>query len=95
MKDSTETAAKAKDDTITARYSAEMTTTIEKYWMTDTGGSTAPSKESWYLDSASTSNICGDRRKFTRYTRFTKKDEREIRDFAGRVEDMAVGQGDV
>jgi hypothetical protein len=92
---STETAAKAKDDTITARDSAEMTTTIENYWVTDTGGKTAPSKESWYLDCASTSHICGDRRKFVRYTGFTKKDERDIRDFAGRVAGKAVGQGDV
>jgi hypothetical protein len=70
-------------------------TTIENYWVTDTGGKTAPSKESWYLDCASTSHICGDRRKFARYTGFTKKDEREIRDFAGRVAGKAIGQGDV
>jgi len=94
-KENTETAAKAKDDTTAARDSAEMTTTIENYWVTDTGGKTAPSKESWYLDCASTSHICGDRRKFVRYTGFTKKDEREIRDFAGRVAGKAVGQGDV
>jgi len=95
-KESTETAAKAKDDTITAaRDSAEMTTTIENYWVTDTGGKTAPSKESWYLDCASTSHICGDRRKFVRYTGFTKKDEREIRDFAGTVAGKAIGHGDV
>jgi hypothetical protein len=72
-----------------------MTTTIKNYRVTDTGGRTAPSKESWYLDCASTSHICGDRRKFVRYTGFTKKDEREIRDFAGRVVGKAVGQGDV
>jgi len=96
-KESTETAAKAKDDTITAttRDSAEMTTTIRNYWVTDTGGKTAPSKGSWYLDCALTSYICGDRRKFARYTGFTKKDEREIRDFAGRVAGKAIGQGDV
>ena len=46
-KESTKTAAKVKDDTITARDSAEMTTTIENYWVTDTRGNTAPSKESW------------------------------------------------
>jgi hypothetical protein len=85
----------AKDDSITAaRFSAEMTT-IENYWVTDTGGKTAPSKESWYLDCASTSHICGDRRKFVRYTGFTKQDEREFRDFAGRIAGKAVGQGDV
>jgi len=92
-KESTETAA--MDDTITAaRVSAEMTT-IENYWVTDTGGKTAPSKESWYLDCASTSHICGDRRKFARYTGFNKKDEREIRDFAGRVGGKAIGRGDI
>jgi hypothetical protein len=89
-KECTETSA--KDDTITARVSTE---TIENYWVTDTGGKTAPSKESWYLDCASTSHICGDRRKFVRYTGFTKKDEREIRDFAGKVAGKAIGQGDV
>jgi len=56
----TETAAKAKDDTITARDSAEMTTMMENYWLTDTGGKTAPSKESCYLHCSSTSHICGD-----------------------------------
>jgi hypothetical protein len=94
-KESTETAATAKHDTITARDSAEMTTTIENYWVTETGGKTAPSKESWYLDCASTSHICGDRRKFVRYTGFTKKDERDIRDFAGTVAGKAIGHGDV
>jgi len=84
-----------KDGSITAaRFSAEMMT-IEHYWVTDTGGKTAPSKESWYLDCASTSHICGDRRKFVRYTGFTKQDEREFRDFAGRIAGKAVGQGDV
>jgi hypothetical protein len=94
-KESTETEAKAKDDTITTRDLAEMTTPIENYWVTDTGGKTAPSKESWYLDCSSASHICGDRRKFVRYRGFTKKDEREIRDFAVRVAGKAVGQGDV
>jgi len=96
-KESTETTAKAMDDTITtARDSVEMTTIIENYWVTDTtGGKTAPSKESWYLDCASTSHVCGDQRMFARYTGFTKKDEREIRDFAGKVAGRAIGQGDV
>jgi len=85
-KESTETAA--KDDTITtARVSAK---TIENYWVTDTGRKTVPSKESWYLDCASTSHICGDRRKFVWYTGFTKKDEREIRDFARMVAGKAI-----
>jgi len=47
------------------------------------------------LDCTSTSHICGDRRKFARYTRFTKKDEWEIRDFGGRVAGKAIGHGDV
>jgi len=82
-KESTDTAA--KDDTITAaRVLAEMTT-IENYWVTDTGRKTAPSKKSWYLDCASTSHICGNRRKFFRCTGFPKNNEREMRDFAGRV----------
>ena len=85
----------AKDDSITAaRASAEMTT-IENYWVTDTGGKTAPSKQSWYLDCPSTSHRCGDQRKFARYTGFTKKDEQDIRDFAGKVPGKVIGQGDV
>ena len=55
------TTAEAKDDTITAtRDSVEMMTTIENYRLTDTGGNTASSKESWSLDCASTSHIRGD-----------------------------------
>jgi hypothetical protein len=46
-KESTKNAANAKDDTITASDSAEMTTTIDNCWVTETGGKTAPSKESW------------------------------------------------
>ena len=93
---STETAAKTRDGTInTARDSAEMTTTIKNYWVTDTGGKTAPSKESSYWDCDTTSHICADRRKFTRYTGFTKKDEGEIRDSAEKVAGKAIGQGDV
>jgi len=43
---------------------AEMTTTsIEDYWTTTTGRE-APSKESWYLDCATTSHISGDQGKF-------------------------------
>jgi len=86
------TESSAKDDTITTRVSTE---TIENYWVKDTGGNTTPSKESWYLDCASTSHICGDRRKFAGYTGFTKKDEREIHDFAGKVAGKAIGHGDV
>jgi hypothetical protein len=94
-KDSTETAAKAKYDTITTRDSAEMMTTIENYWVTDTGGKTASSKISWYLECACTCDICGDRRKFAQYTGFTRKDKREIREFAGRVAGTALDQIDV
>jgi hypothetical protein len=69
------------------------TTSIENYWMTVTGRS--PEKEAWYLDCATTSHICGDRRRFERYTEYTKKEEREIGDFAGRVAGKAIGHGDV
>ena len=81
-----ETAAAAAATTLT-------TTSIENYWMTVTGRS--PEKEGWYLDCATTSHICGDRRKFERYTEYTKREEREIRDFAGRVAGKAIGYGDV
>jgi hypothetical protein len=35
------------------------TTSVENYWMTVTNRE-SPSKESWYLDCATTSHICGD-----------------------------------
>jgi len=70
------------------------TTSIENYWMTVTNRE-SPSKESWYLDCATTSHICGDRRKFKLYTEYTKREEREIRDFAGRIAGKAIGYGDV
>jgi len=74
---------------------AAMTTrSIENYWMIVTNGE-SPSKESWYLDCATTTHICGDRRKFERNTEYTKREEREIRDFAGRVAGKAIGHGDV
>jgi hypothetical protein len=73
---------------------AETTTSIENYWMTVTNRE-SPSKESWYWDCATSSHVCGDRRKFERYTEYTKKDEREIRDIAGRVAGKAIGYGDV
>jgi hypothetical protein len=57
-KESTKNAANAKDDTITGSDSAEMTTTIDNSWVTETGGKTPPLKESWYWDWASTSHIC-------------------------------------
>jgi hypothetical protein len=79
--------------TETAAAAATTTTSIENYWMTVTGRS--PEKEAWYLDCATTSHICGDRRKFERYTEYTKKDEREIGDFTGRVAGKAIGHGDV
>jgi len=85
----TETAA------VAAAAATTMTTTsIENYWMTVTNRE-SPSKESWYLDCATTSHICGDRRKFERYTEYTKRDGREIRDFAGSVAGKAIGHGDV
>jgi len=83
----TETAAAAASTTMT-------TTSIENYWMTVTNGE-SPSKESWYLDCATTTHICGDRRKFERYTEYTKRDGREIHDFAGTVAGKAIGHGDV
>jgi hypothetical protein len=54
-----------------------------------------PSKESWYIDCATTSHICGDRQKFVRYKQYAKREKREIRDFAGRVAGKAIGYGDV
>jgi hypothetical protein len=71
-----------------------MTTSIEKCWMTVTNGK-SPSKESWYLDCATTSHICGDRQRFERYTEYTKREEPEIRNFAGRIAGKAIGHGDV
>jgi hypothetical protein len=73
---------------------AATTTSIENYWMTVTNGE-SPSKESWYLDCATTTHICGDRRKFERYTEYSKREGQEIRDFAGRVAGKAIGHGDV
>jgi len=70
-----------------------MTTSFENYWMTVTGRS--PEKECWYLDCATTSHVCGDWGKFERYTEYTKRVGREIRDVAGRVAGMAIEQGDV
>jgi hypothetical protein len=73
---------------------AMMTTSIENYWMTVTNGQ-SPSKESWYLDCATTTHICGDWRKFERYTEYTKRAEREIPEFARRVAGKTIGHGDV
>jgi len=84
----TETAAAA------AAAATTTTTSIENYWMTVTNRE-SPSKESWYLDCATTSHICGDRQEFVRYTQYAKRDEREIHDFAGRVAGKAIGYGDV
>jgi len=83
----TETAAAAAATTMA-------TTSIENYWMTVTNGESS-SKESWYLDCATTTHICGDRRRFQRYTEYTKREEREIRDFVGSVAGKAIGHGDV
>jgi hypothetical protein len=88
----------APTETVTAAAAAATTTTtttsIENYWMTVTNGK-SPSKESWYLDCATTTHICGDRRKFEQYTEYTKSDGREIHDFAGMVAGKAIGRGDV
>jgi len=78
----------------TETAAATTMTSIENYWMTVTNGK-SPSKESWYLDCATTTHICGDRRKFERYTEYTKREERQIRDFAGSVGGKAIGHGDV
>jgi hypothetical protein len=84
----------AQTETAAAAAAATTTTSIENYWMTVTNRE-SPSKESWYLDCATTSHICGDRRKFDRYTEYTKREEQEIRDFAGRIAGKAIGYGDV
>jgi len=88
------TEAAAAAPTETAAAAAMTMTSIENYWMTVTNGE-SPSKESCYLDCATTSHICGDRRMFERYTEYTKRDGQEIRDFAGRVAGKAIGHGDV
>jgi hypothetical protein len=69
-------------------------TSIGNYWITVTNGE-SPSKESWYLDCATTTHICGDRQKLERYTEYTKRGDQEIRDFAGRVASKAIGHRDV
>jgi hypothetical protein len=92
----TETAANTQDDTITApRDSAEMTITIENYWVTDTSGKTVPLKESWSLHCASTYHICVYGGKCIQYTGVTKKNEREIGDFARGVAGKPIGQENV
>jgi len=80
--------------TETAATAATITTSIENYWMTVTNKE-SPSKECWYLDCATTSHICGDRRKFERYTEYTKREEWEIGDCAGRVAGKVIRHGDV
>jgi hypothetical protein len=54
---STETAAAAAAATAATTI---MTTSVESYWMTVTNRK-SPSKESWYLVSATTTHNCGDR----------------------------------
>jgi hypothetical protein len=70
------------------------TTSIEAYWKT-TSGREALSKESWYLHGATASHICGDQQRFKLCTEYTKRQEREIRDFVGRKAGKATGHGDV
>jgi len=60
-----------------------------------TTGREAPSKESWNLDCATTAHICGDLQRFERYTEYTKREEREIHDLAGRKAGKATVHGDV
>jgi len=80
--------------TETAAAAAATTTSIENYWMAVTNREN-PSKDSWYLDWATTSHICGDQRKFERYTKYTKKEEWEISDFVGRITGKPIRYGDV
>jgi hypothetical protein len=47
------------------------------------------------LDSATTSQVCGNRRKVEQFTEYTKRVERKIRDVAERVAGRATGHGDV
>jgi hypothetical protein len=77
----------------TETAAATTTTSIENYWMTVTGRS--PEKEGWHLDCATTSHGCGDRRKFEPYMEYTKRDGREIYNFAGRVAGKAIRLEDV
>jgi len=71
-----------------------MMTSIENYWMTVTNGE-SPSEKSWYLDCVTTTHICGYQQKFEWYKKYTKRDGREIHDFAGRVAGQAIRHGDV
>ena len=48
------------ESTAPPETAAATITSIENYWATVTNGE-RPSKESWYLDCATTSHICGDR----------------------------------
>jgi len=80
--------------TATAAAAETTTTSIENYWMTVTNGESL-SKESWYLDCATTTDICGDQQDFAWYTQYAKRDEWEIHDFAGRVTGKAIWYGDV
>jgi len=79
--------------TETAATAAMTTTSIENYWMTVTCRS--PEKEGRYLDCAMTSYVCGDQQKFERYTEYTKRDGREIRDCAVPVAGKGIGHRDV
>jgi hypothetical protein len=79
--------------TETTAATATTTISIENHQMTVTGRT--PEKEGWYLDCATTCHICADTRKFEWYTEYTKRDGREINDFAGRVVGKAIGGGDV
>jgi hypothetical protein len=75
--------------TETAAAAETTTTSFENYWMTVTGRS--PEREGWNLDWARTSHVCGDRRKFEQYMAYTKRNGREICDFAAMVVGKAIG----
>jgi len=81
--------------TETAVAAMTMTTTsIENYWMI-VANRESPSKESWNLDCATTTHICGDWRKFKRYAKYTRRDAREIRDCARSVAGKVIRHGAV
>jgi hypothetical protein len=55
----------------------------------------SPSKDSWYIDYATTSHIFGDWQQFIQYLQYAKSDEREIHHIAGMVAGKAIRYGDL
>jgi len=88
------TKAAADTPTETAAVVATTTTSIEDCLMIVTNRE-SPSKESCYWDYTTTSHICGNQPNFDWYTEHTKREEREIRNFAGKVAGKAIDHGDV